>query len=87
MNEGGGGGVRAGEDYEIRLNGHLQARWAAWFDGLTLTHESDGTRVLAGRVADHVALHGVLSRVRDLGLPLVSVLQVDQQRSYDEARR
>ena len=59
--------------YEIRLKGHLAARWAAWFDGLSLTHESDGTTVIHGPVVDQAALHGLLSKVRDLGLPLVAV--------------
>ena len=59
--------------YEIRLQGHLEDRWAAWFDGLTLSHESDGTTVLHGSVVDQAALHGLLQKVRDLGLPLLSV--------------
>ena len=59
--------------YEIRLTGHLHARWAAWFDGQTVRHESDGTTVISGPVVDQAALHGLLQRVRDLGLPLVSV--------------
>jgi hypothetical protein len=63
--------------YEIRLEGHLDDRWAAWFDGLSLTHESDGTTVLHGSVVDQAALHGLLQKVRDLGLPLVSVRHAD----------
>ena len=63
--------------YEIRLRGHLETRWAAWFDGLSLTHESDGTTTIHGPIIDQAALHGVLQKVRDLGLPLVSVTQVD----------
>ena len=63
--------------YEIRLQGHLDDRWAAWFDGLTLTRDDDGTTLLAGSVVDQAALYGVLRRVRDLGLPLVAVSQVD----------
>ena len=59
--------------YEIRLTGHLDARWAAWFDGLTVGHERDGTTLISGPIADQAALHGLLQRVRDLGLPLVSV--------------
>ena len=59
--------------YEIRLKGHLDPRWAAWFDGLTLTREGDGTTVIQGPVVDQAALHGLLQKVRDLGLPLVSV--------------
>jgi hypothetical protein len=62
-----------GGSYEIRLKGHLNARWADWFDGLTLTQESDGTTVLRGSVVDQAALHGLLGKVRDLGLPLIAV--------------
>jgi hypothetical protein len=62
--------------YEIRLKGHLGPRWTAWFDGLTLTHDSDGTTIIRGLVADQAALHGLLQKVRDLGLPLVSVTAV-----------
>jgi hypothetical protein len=62
--------------YEIRLKGHLDSRWAAWFDGLSLTNESDGTTIIRGPVADQAALHGLLQKVRDIGLPLVSVTQV-----------
>jgi hypothetical protein len=63
--------------YEIRLTGHLHSRWAAWFDGLSLTNESDGTTVIHGVVADQAALHGLLQKVRDVGLPLVSVTRVE----------
>jgi len=62
--------------YEIRLRGHLDSRWAAWFDGLSLSNEDDGTTIIGGPVADQAALHGLLQKVRDLGLPLVSVTQV-----------
>jgi hypothetical protein len=64
--------------YEIRLKGHLDSRWGAWFDGLSLTNERDGTTVISGPVLDQAALHGLLQRVRDVGLPLVSVAQVDR---------
>jgi len=63
--------------YKIRVKGHLEARWATWFDGLSLIQESDGTTVIHGSVADQCALHGLLSKVRDLGLPLIAVTQVD----------
>jgi hypothetical protein len=63
--------------YEIRLKGHLDTRWAAWFDGLTLTHNSDGTTIIHGQVVDQAALHGLLQKVRDVGLPLVSVSRVE----------
>jgi len=63
--------------YQIRLTGRLDAHWAAWFDGLTVSQENDGTTVISGPIADQAALHGVLQRVRDLGLPLVSVTRVE----------
>ena len=63
--------------YEIRVKGHLDHRWVAWFDGLALTHETDGTTVICGQVADQAALFGLLHRIRDLGLPLVSVMRAD----------
>lgn len=63
--------------YEIRVKGHLDKRWAAWFDGMALAHDADGTTLIRGRVADQAALHGLLHRMRDLGLPLISVVQVD----------
>jgi hypothetical protein len=69
--------------YEIRVEGRLDTRWAAWFDGLALTYEADGTTVLHGPVVDQAALHGLLQKVRDLGLSLVSVIHVapDSHRS------
>jgi hypothetical protein len=63
--------------YEIRLKGHLDSRWAAWFDGLTLTHDSDGTTIIHGPVTDQAALYGLLQKTRDLGLPLISVTYVE----------
>ena len=65
-----------GGSYEIRLKGRLDRRWAAWFDGLSLTPESAGTTLIHGPVADQAALHGLLTKVRDLGLPLLSVTRV-----------
>lgn len=58
---------------EIRLKGHLEARWVKWFDGLAITLEDSGDTLLSGPVADQAALHGLLKKVRDLGLPLRSV--------------
>lgn len=63
--------------YEIRIEGHLEPRWSAWFDGLALTCEADGTTVLHGSVVDQAALHGLLQKLRDVGLPLVSVIEVE----------
>ena len=70
--------------YEIRLGGRLDPRWAARFDGMTLTYD-DRTTVLQGLVADQAALHGVLQRLRDLGLPLVSVTRAPTGRFTSDA--
>jgi len=63
--------------YEIRLKGHLDSRWVTWFDGLTLTTCSDGTTTIQGVVVDQSALHGLLQKVRDVGVPLISVNRVE----------
>jgi hypothetical protein len=63
--------------YRIRIKGHLASRWATWFDPMTLTAESDGTTVIEGPVVDQAALHGLLHKVRDIGLPLLSVTPLD----------
>jgi hypothetical protein len=62
--------------YEIRIQGRLDPRWSTWLDGLDLSPCADGTTVLAGRLVDQSALHGVLTRIRDLGLPQISVVRV-----------
>ena len=62
--------------YQIRLKGHLDSQWTDWFDGLTITLEEDGNTLLTGPVIDQAALHGLLKKVRDLGMTLVSVVQV-----------
>ena len=62
--------------YQIRLKGHLGREWTDWFEGLTITLEEDGDTLLTGPVIDQAALHGLLKKVRDLGLPLVSVVPV-----------
>ena len=67
--------------YEIRLKGHLDAKWADWFDGLTITRADNGETLLRGSVVDQAALHGVLRKVRDLGLPLLSVIQVERKQA------
>jgi hypothetical protein len=59
--------------YEIRLKGHLDDRWAEWFEGLTIKLEDDGDTLLTGPVADQAALHGLLKKIRDLGMHLLSV--------------
>jgi hypothetical protein len=67
--------------YEIRISGHLDDRWLTWFDGMSLTPDEDGTTLVRGLLADQTALHGVLQRLRDAGLPLISIIQLDDQRS------
>jgi hypothetical protein len=69
--------------YEIRLEGRLDPRWSAWLDGLDITSAPDGTTVIHGRVVDQAALHGLLSRLRDIGLPLMSVARVDPDQAPD----
>jgi len=65
--------------YEIRIKGYLDKRWADWFEGLTITLEDNGDTLLAGPVVDQAALHGLLRKVRDLGMPLVSVIHVEPE--------
>ena len=66
--------------YEIRIQGHLDNRWSAWLDGLDLFRTDDGTTVLRGSVRDQAALHGLLHKLRDIGLPLLSVTRTDPDR-------
>ena len=74
--------------YQIRIKGHLGRQWAVWFEGLTITLEDNGETLLTGPVADQAALHGLLKKVRDLGMPLLSVirLQPDQADAPDIQR-
>lgn len=67
--------------YKIRIKGHLDKRWADWFDGMTITPADNGDTVLTGPVVDQAALHGLLRKVRDLGMPLISVgpIKSDQE--------
>lgn len=64
--------------YRLRVAGHLDDHWSPWFGALTLTHEDDGTTTLSGVVADQAELHGLLARVRDLSVTLISVQIIDQ---------
>jgi hypothetical protein len=63
--------------YQIRIKGHLSREWTDWFEGMTITLEKDGNTLLTGSVVDQAALHGLLKKVRDLGLPLVSVSPIE----------
>ncbi|MCP4544201.1 MAG: hypothetical protein GY832_44380 [Chloroflexi bacterium] len=65
------------EIYQIRVKGHLDSHWSEWFDGLAIAHQDDGTTVLTGPIADQPALHGLLVKIRNLGLPLISVNRVE----------
>ena len=64
--------------YEIRVKGHLGGRWSEWFDGLQITNLENGEALLSGEIMDQAELHGVLAKVRDLGLPLVAVTSVER---------
>jgi hypothetical protein len=63
--------------YELRVRGGLDGRWSAWFEGLQVSSDDHGVTAIVGPVADQAALHGLLAKVRDLGLPLLSVRQID----------
>lgn len=63
--------------YQIRIKGHLGRQWREWFEGLTITLEEDGHTLLTGPVVDQAALHGLLKKVRDLGMPLIWVIRIE----------
>jgi len=65
--------------YQLRVAGHLDQHWSAWFGDLDLAHEEDGTTSLTGAIADQAALHGLLVKIRDLGVTLITVTVVDRQ--------
>jgi hypothetical protein len=71
--------------YVLRIGGHLDPHWSARLGGLELTHDSDGTTTLTGAVADQAELHGILTRIRDLGVTLISVAPVDPPEAHDGA--
>lgn len=86
MGEISGAGKRRDEPerYGIRIKGHLDDRWADWFEGMSITQENDGTTLLTGMVVDQAALLGLLRRVRDLGLSLISVIPLDRADSPED---
>ena len=71
--------------YQIRLKGQLDARWTDWFGGMAVALTEDGDTLLTGPVADQAALHGLLRKVRDVGIPLVSVNEIQHHQSYEGA--
>jgi hypothetical protein len=70
--------------YQIRLQGHLDEHWSAWLDGLAVTHEQDGTTLLCGALIDQAALFGVLIKIRDLDLLLLSVQRIERSQRAQE---
>lgn len=70
--------------YQIRIKGHLGSQWSEWFEGLTIMREENGETLLTGPVVDQAALHGLLKKIRDLGMPLVSVNRVEPGRRGEE---
>jgi hypothetical protein len=71
------------EQYEIRIEGHLSGSWSDWFEGMRIHHDESGQTVLSGPLADQAALHGVLMRIRDLGLPLMTVRRLEDSVSEE----
>jgi hypothetical protein len=76
-------GLTQAGQYEIRVKGALDARWQTWFEGMTITASDDET-IIRGTVADQIALHSLLTRIRDLGLPLIAVNQIETGPSSEE---
>jgi len=70
--------------YQIRIKGHLSRQWTDWFEGLTITLEDNGDTLLTGTVIDQAALHGILKKVRDLAIPLLSVKSVDPNQTGNQ---
>ena len=67
---------KTSENYEIKIQGHLDTEWSEWFYGITITHERDGTTTLRGPLPDQIVLHSVLDRIRDMNLPLISINRI-----------
>jgi hypothetical protein len=78
------GSMRRSVFYRIRVEGHIGDSWSTWFEGMTIDHEESGETVLSGTLADEAALHGVLMRIRDLGLPLIEVRREQFMERWEE---
>ncbi len=74
------------EVYQIVVNGHLDSAWSEWFDGLTITLMDSGETILTGPIVDQTALHGVLIKIRDLGLPLLRLSRIEPESEVDGKR-
>jgi hypothetical protein len=72
--------------YQIRIHGHLSREWTDWIDGMTITLDDNGDTLLTGPVVDQAALHGLLKMVRDLGIPLLSLVQIQNQENQKGRR-
>ena len=70
--------------YQITIKGHLDTHWSAWFENMTISNEANGEATLRGPLADQAALHGVLIKIRDLGLPLLEVIRVEQDKAQPD---
>jgi hypothetical protein len=70
--------------YQISIKGHLGSQWADWFEGLTITREDNGDTLLTGPVVDQAALHGLLKKIRDLGMTLISIQTIDKMSEGDK---
>jgi hypothetical protein len=73
-----------GQTYRIRIHSHLDFRWVSWFENMTIQHEASGDTLLTGFMADQATLFGTLMKIRDLGLTLISVEPVEQERKFEE---
>ncbi len=70
--------------YEIRLEGYLDQRWAEWLSGMNLAYSPDGVTILTGRLPDQAALHGVIGKILDIGIPLISIQRMDPDKRSEE---
>ena len=71
--------------YEIRIKGHLDPRWTDWFEGMSIASQANGDTLLTGQLVDQAALHGLLKKVRDVGLPLLSIIRIEPEQVAPDA--